>query len=83
VKNVTVAGNDVVLVHGWNGAVDPRENIGIYHAGNTFTGNTYTVQDVQALVFRLMSSTGKADAWLTFEQWQAQGNDVDGSRIQL
>jgi len=30
-----------------------------------------------------MSSTGKADAWLTFEQWQAQGNDVDGSLIQL
>ena len=83
VKNVTVAGNDVVLVHGWNGAVDPREDTGIYHAGNTFTGNTYTVQDAQALVFRWMSSTGKADAWLTFEQWQAQGNDVDGSLIPL
>ena len=63
--------------------MDPREDTGIYHADNTFTRNIYTVQDVQALVFRWMSSTGKAEAWLTFEQWQAQGNDVDGSLIPL
>ena len=55
----------------------------IYHAGNTFTANTYTVPHVRAAVFWRMSSTGQADAWLTFAQWRAQGNDVDGTLIPL
>jgi len=38
---------------------------------------------VRAAVFRWMSSTGQADAWLMFAQWQAEGNDVDGTLIPL
>jgi parallel beta-helix repeat protein len=83
VRNVTVTGNGVVLIQGWTGAVDPREDTGIYDAGNAFTANTYTVPHVRAAVFRWMSSTGQADAWLTFAQWQAEGNDVDGTLIPL
>jgi hypothetical protein len=48
-----------------------------------FTADTYTVPHVRAAVFWRMSSTGQADAWLTFAQWRAQGNDVDGTLIPL
>ncbi len=82
VRDVTVVRNQVLLAHGWTGAVDPSGATRIYDAGNTFGANAYTVPDAQAAVFRWRSSTGQADAWLTFAEWQAQGNDVDGSLTQ-
>jgi parallel beta-helix repeat protein len=81
VRDVAVRDNVVTFADGWNGAVDSSEAIDIYTTrNNTFQGNDYRLQGPSSAVFR-WESGGRANAWLTFEQWQAAGNDTMGTLL--
>jgi parallel beta-helix repeat protein len=79
VQSVSVTSNTVTLSGGWTGAVDPSDATGIYTRGNTYDDNDYVVPGSDMAIFRWQSSTGLANAWLTFAQWQAAGNDTSGT----